>query len=61
MRPQPAMIENIRLRVSVEEKAALRNAARRRGITVSEYIRDVARRAACSLPIPSPSQHSGAN
>lgn len=45
-----AMIENIRLRVSIEEKAALRIAASRRGLTLSEYIREtvanVAQRAA---------------
>ncbi|MER9412890.1 hypothetical protein [Mesorhizobium sp. M0589] len=34
------MIENIRLRVSPEEKAELRAAAVDRGLTLSEYIRE---------------------
>ncbi|MER9159091.1 DUF1778 domain-containing protein [Mesorhizobium sp. M0778] len=39
MRLSAAMIENIRLRVSPEEKQALRLAAKRRGLTLSEYVR----------------------
>lgn len=40
MRSRTAMIDNIRLRVSAEEKAALRIAASRRGLSLSEYIRE---------------------
>lgn len=40
MRLSAAMIENIRLRVSPDEKSALRAAATRRGLTLSEYIRE---------------------
>ncbi|WP_413468652.1 plasmid mobilization protein [Mesorhizobium muleiense] len=39
------MIENIRLRVTPEEKSALRAAAMRRGLTLSEYIREAASQA----------------
>lgn len=46
MRLSPAMIGNIRLRVSPEEKRALRTAAARRGLTLSEYIRKTATEAA---------------
>ncbi|PAP96637.1 plasmid mobilization protein [Mesorhizobium wenxiniae] len=42
MRLSAAMIENIRLRVSPEEKHALRAAALKRGLTLSEYIREAA-------------------
>ncbi|WP_192182205.1 plasmid mobilization protein [Mesorhizobium amorphae] len=45
MRLSAAMIENIRLRVSPEEKHALRAAAMRRGLTLSEYIREAASQA----------------
>lgn len=40
MRLSAAMIESIRLRVSPQEKHALRAAAIRRGLTLSEYIRE---------------------
>ncbi len=46
MRLSAAMIENIRLRVSPEEKRSLRAAAMKRGLTLSEYIREVATDAA---------------
>ena len=46
MRLSAAMIENIRLRISLEEKRALRNAATKRGLTLSEYIREAATDAA---------------
>ncbi|RWO77997.1 MAG: DUF1778 domain-containing protein [Mesorhizobium sp.] len=42
MRLSAAMIENIRLRVTQEEKSALRAAAMTRGLTLSEYIREAA-------------------
>lgn len=42
MRSRTAMIENIRLRVSADEKNALRIAASRRGLTLSEYVREAA-------------------
>lgn len=45
MRLSAAMIENIRLRVTPEEKSALRAAAMRRGLTLSEYIREAASQA----------------
>ncbi|WP_202297435.1 plasmid mobilization protein [Mesorhizobium sp. 131-2-1] len=40
------MAENIRLRVSPEEKRMLRIAAMRRGVTLSEYVRQAAQEAA---------------
>ena len=46
MRLSAAMIENIRLRVFPEEKRSLRAAAMKRGLTLSEYIREVATEAA---------------
>jgi uncharacterized protein (DUF1778 family) len=46
MRLSAAMIENIRLRVSPEEKRALLAAAHKRGLTLSEYIREIATEAA---------------
>jgi len=46
MRLSAAMIDNIRLRVSPEEKHALRVAAIKRGLTLSEYIREAATDAA---------------
>jgi uncharacterized protein (DUF1778 family) len=45
MRLSAAMVENIRLRVSPEEKQALRLAAMRRGLSLSEYIRVAAHEA----------------
>jgi uncharacterized protein (DUF1778 family) len=42
MRLSAAMIENIRLRVSPEEKRSLRAAAMKRGLTLSEYVRESA-------------------
>ncbi|WP_413774713.1 plasmid mobilization protein [Mesorhizobium sp. AR10] len=36
------MVENIRLRVSPEEKRALRAAARQRGLSLSDFIRQLA-------------------
>ena len=42
MRLNVAMIENIRVRVSPEEKNALRTAARKRGLTLSEFVRETA-------------------
>jgi uncharacterized protein (DUF1778 family) len=41
MRLRAAMIGTIRLRISTEEKNALCMAASKRGITLSEYIREV--------------------
>ena len=46
MRLSAAMIDNIRLRVSPDEKLSLRTAAARRGLTLSEYVREVATEAA---------------
>ena len=46
MRLSAAMIDNIRFRVSPEEKRSLRAAASRRGLTLSEYIRESATKAA---------------
>jgi uncharacterized protein (DUF1778 family) len=46
MRLATAMIENIKLRVSPEEKQSLRVAAMKRGLTLSEYIRETATEAA---------------
>jgi hypothetical protein len=46
MRLAIAMIEDIKVRVSPEEKHTLRTAAMKRGVTLSEYIRDVATEAA---------------
>jgi uncharacterized protein (DUF1778 family) len=46
MRLATAMIEDIKVRVSPEEKLSLRAAASRRGMTLSEYIRDAATEAA---------------
>lgn len=46
MRLRSAMVENIRLRVSVEEKDKLRIAAACKGLTLSEYMRHVATEAA---------------
>ena len=46
MRLSAAMIENIRLRVSPEEKRSLRAAASRRGLSLSEYVRETATSAA---------------
>lgn len=46
MRPQPAMIENIRLRVSASDKAMLITIAKRRGVTISEFMRATALKAA---------------
>lgn len=46
MRLATAMIENIKLRVSPEEKQSLRVAATQRGLTLSEYVREVATEAA---------------
>jgi|GEM_PF-6003104 len=34
------MIENIRLRVSRSQKAEIAKAARRRGMTISEFVRE---------------------
>ncbi|UVK39922.1 DUF1778 domain-containing protein [Mesorhizobium sp. AR10] len=42
MRLSAAMVENIRLRVSPEEKRALRAAARQRGLSLSDFIRQLA-------------------
>jgi uncharacterized protein (DUF1778 family) len=42
MRLSAAMIDTIRIRVSPEEKRALRAAAIKRGLTLSEYIREAA-------------------
>jgi uncharacterized protein (DUF1778 family) len=41
-----AMIEDIKVRVSPEEKHTLRTAALKRGVTLSEYIREAATEAA---------------
>ena len=41
-----AMVENIRLRVSFEQKRSITVAARRRGLTVSEFLRELASKAA---------------
>lgn len=46
MRLATAMIEDIKVRVSPEEKHALRAAAMKRGMTLSAYVRDVATEAA---------------
>lgn len=46
MRLAAAMIENIKLRVSPEEKQSLRTAAMKRGVTLSEYVRKAATKAA---------------
>lgn len=42
MRLRVAMAENIKLRVSPEEKRALRNAAMQRGLSLSDFIRSIA-------------------
>lgn len=42
MRLRVAMAENIKLRVSPEEKRALRAAARQRGLSLSDFIRHLA-------------------
>ncbi|MEZ5782743.1 MAG: DUF1778 domain-containing protein [Rhizobiaceae bacterium] len=41
-----AMIDNIRLRISADEKQLLTRAASSRGVTLSEFIRDIAMRGA---------------
>lgn len=46
MRLRAAMIENIRTRVSIEEKRVMQEAACRRGLTLSEFIRETAAEAA---------------
>ena len=46
MRLSPAMIDNIRLRISHDEKRTLLQAAAKRGLTLSEYIRETATEAA---------------
>lgn len=46
MRLATAMIEDIKVRISPEEKQSLRTAAKRRGITLSEFVREVATHAA---------------
>ncbi|MGX5806203.1 plasmid mobilization protein [Bradyrhizobium sp. Arg314] len=42
MRLRVSMIENIRVRVTPQEKLALRTAARKRGLTLSEFVRETA-------------------
>lgn len=46
MRLSAAMLDNIRLRISDDEKRTLLAAAARRGLTLSEYIREAATDAA---------------
>jgi uncharacterized protein (DUF1778 family) len=46
MRLSAAMIDNIRLRISDDEKRTLLAAAAKRGLTLSEYIREAATEAA---------------
>lgn len=46
MRFSAAMLDNIRLRISDDEKRALLAAAAKRGLTLSEYIREAATDAA---------------
>lgn len=49
MRNRVAMIDNIRLRISADEKRALSHAAERRGLTLSQYIRELAISAAAKV------------
>lgn len=42
MRPSAAMIANIRLRISEEDRNILQAAARRRGMTLSDFLRKTA-------------------
>ncbi len=42
MRTRDAMIDNIRLRISADEKRTLASAAERRGLTLSQFIREQA-------------------
>lgn len=46
MRFSAAMLDNIRLRISDDEKRTLLAAAAKRGLTLSEYIREAATDAA---------------
>jgi len=46
MRLRAAMIANIRLRISKEDKDVLQAAARRRGMTLSDLLRETAVKAA---------------
>ncbi|MBN9244235.1 MAG: DUF1778 domain-containing protein [Mesorhizobium sp.] len=46
MRLSAAMLDNIRLRISDDEKRTLLAAAAKRGLTLSEYIREAATDAA---------------
>ncbi|RLP26008.1 DUF1778 domain-containing protein [Mesorhizobium sp. YM1C-6-2] len=46
MRLATAMIEDIKVRVSAEQKRALRAAAVKQGLTLSQYVREVATKAA---------------
>jgi uncharacterized protein (DUF1778 family) len=46
MRLSAAMLDNIRLRISDDEKRTLLVAAAKRGLTLSEYIREAATDAA---------------
>ncbi|RWO04628.1 DUF1778 domain-containing protein [Mesorhizobium sp.] len=45
MRAEKGMPERIRIRVFSEEKAAIQAAARRRGVTLSDFIREIAAQA----------------
>lgn len=49
MRTRVAMIDNIRLRISADEKRTLASAAERRGLTLSEFIREQAISAAAKV------------
>jgi uncharacterized protein (DUF1778 family) len=46
MRLSAAMLDNIRLRISDDEKRTILAAAAKRGLTLSEYIREAATDAA---------------
>ncbi len=49
MRLSAAMVDNIRFRISEDEKRTLLQAAAKRGVTLSEYIRETASEAARRL------------
>jgi uncharacterized protein (DUF1778 family) len=49
MRSRIAMIDNIRLRISADEKRALARAAERHGLTLSQFIREQAISAAARV------------
>lgn len=49
MRPDKTMLEMLRARVSQDQERSIEAAARRRGITLSEFVREAAVRASGSI------------